>query len=75
MNLRNRMERVKIKREYKITSKFLGLLLFCCLVFNIPDGNINKVRRLIVNTVWDKNWTFQSFSSFDIDYYQYVRWD
>ena len=36
---------------------------------------VSGTDKLIINTGWDKLWTFQAFSSFDIDYYQYVRWN
>ncbi|MEL7596872.1 MAG: hypothetical protein AAGU01_01580 [Clostridiaceae bacterium] len=42
-----------------------------CFGYNTKNG----AKQLIVNTGWDRYWTFQSFSSFEIDYYQYVRWN
>lgn len=40
-----------------------------CFGYSTASG----YNQLIVNTGWNKSWTFQSFTSFAIDYYQYVR--
>lgn len=42
-----------------------------CFGYYTVDG----ARSLIINTGWNKNWTFQSFTSLSSQSYQYVRWN
>lgn len=77
------MEWVKMKKRYKIISKFLSLLLFCCLVFNIPVRakenlrksaeefaltNITQIAKDMPNQGWSGNTKINdAITTYDID--------